>query len=59
MHPKIVEDIRRDGLEFMGCYRAPTGICFFLAGRVATTDYRDRRAIVSTLGKRSFRVRVF
>jgi hypothetical protein len=42
MKPEIIDEIRRDGLEFMGCYRGTNQICYFLAGRVENKDYGDK-----------------
>jgi hypothetical protein len=43
MKPEIVRKLTQTGLEFMGCYRAANGLCFFLAGRVANKDYGDKQ----------------
>ncbi len=42
MKPRIVEKIRESGLEFMGCYRAADGMCYFLGGHIVQFDYGDK-----------------
>jgi hypothetical protein len=40
--PDIAHQITKAGLQFMGCYRAANGVCFFLGGKAENKDYGDK-----------------
>src|SRR6266436_5131278 len=42
MKPRIAEQIREAGLEFMGCYRATDGVCYYLGGLVDRSNYGNK-----------------
>lgn len=42
MKPEVIQKVRQAGLEFLGCYRAANGTCYFLACRAENKDYGDK-----------------